>query len=191
MKNILVIIGHPAKDSFSKAIGESYSKGARSSGNKIKVIYLSELNFDPNLKEGYKKIQPLERDLIDFQKKILWAKHIVLVSPIWWGSIPAKLKGLIDRAILPGFAFKYEKRSILPKQFLRGKSARIFLNKGGSRIFYFGSFAYPGMVLKRFVFNFTGIFPVRVKSFYSMNKISEKKAKKILKKVIEIGKKAR
>jgi putative NADPH-quinone reductase len=190
-RNILIIVGHPGKESFSKSIGESYLKGAKSSGNKVKIIYLSEMNFNPNLKEGYKKIQPLEKDLLNFQKNILWAEHIVLITPVWWGSVPAKLKGLLDRAILPGFAFKYQKKSILPKRFLKGKSARVFMTKGGSRIFYFGSLAYPGMILRRFVFNFTGIFPVRVKSFYSMNNLSEERVQKILKKVFDIGKKGR
>jgi NAD(P)H dehydrogenase (quinone) len=188
MKNILIIVGHPSKESFSKSIGESYSRGAKSSGHSTKIIYLSELNFDPDLKDGYKKIIPLEKDLVGVQKSILWANHIVLISPVWWGSVPAKFKGLIDRIILPGFAFKYERKSLLPKQLLRGKSGRIFLTKGGSRLFYFGAFVSPGMILRRFVFNFTGIFPVRVKSFYSMNSLNEERAKKILKNVFKIGK---
>ena len=190
MKNIFIIVGHPSKKSFSNQIGEAYMKGAKSSGNRVKIVYLSELDFDPNLKEGYNKSQPLEKDLVLVQKHILWANHIVIVTPVWWGSVPAKFKGLLDRALLPGFAFKYERRSLLPKQLLKGRSGIIFLVMGGSRLFHFGAFAFPGMILRRFVFNFTGVSPVRVKNFYSMSSLSEKRAKKILDNVFKIGRRA-
>lgn len=58
-----------------------------------------------NLQEGYDVIQELEPDLIQLQEHIKWAKHIVFLSPVWWGSFPAKFKAAIDRIFLPGFAF--------------------------------------------------------------------------------------
>ena len=191
MKKVFVFVGHPSKSSLCKSIGEAYLRGAKNSGYKTKIMYLSEMEFDSNLKEGYKLEQVLEEDLVLFQKNLLWADHIVFVTPIWWGSIPAKFKGAIDRAILPGFAFKYEKKSLLPKQFFRGKSGTIIFTKGGPWLFYFGALVSSSMVLRRFVLNFIGVSPVRVKSFYSVRKLSPERAKRILDKVFRIGKKGR
>ena len=49
---------------------------------------------------------------------------MVIFTPIWWGALPAKLKGLIDRTFLPGFAFQYEEGKLMPKQLLKGRTAR-------------------------------------------------------------------
>ena len=190
-KRILVVIGHPSKQSFSKLIGESYFKGAKEAGIEVKIVYLSGMKFNPSLENGYRKNQKLEKDLVEFQKYLLWAEHLVFVYPIWWGGAPAKFSGLIERTFLPGFAFKFRKRGILPEQLFRGKSARIFLVKGSSRIFYFGSFAFPGMIMRRFILNLTGVFPVRINSFYHMTRVSERKKERILSKVLNMGKKGK
>ena len=58
---------------------------------------LGDLRFDPVLREGYQQVQALEPDLLQAQANILWAEHLVLVYPIWWGGIPALLKGFFDR----------------------------------------------------------------------------------------------
>lgn len=187
MRNILIVIGHPAKESLSKSVAEKYAEGARKAGNNVKIIDLHKSKFNINLEEGYKKRQKLEKDLRDAQKNIMWANRLVFVYPIWWGTMPAKLKGFLDRVFLPGFAFKFEKKSILPKQLLKGKSARMILLKGGSRIFYFGSRVSPSRTMKRFVFHFSGVRPVRIHSFYSASIVKKERAEKILKKAFRIG----
>lgn len=186
-KKILVILGNPKPKSLSKAIAESYVKGARKGKHEVRFVELSKMKFNSNLEYGYDKRMKLEEDLVKIQKDILWAGHLVWVYPIWWGDMPAKLKGLIDRAILPGFAFKYVRKSILPKQFFKGKSARLILLRGSSRIFYFGSLAFPGMIMRRFVLNFCGVFPVRVTNFYSVEGLKKKRAEKFFKRVHSLG----
>ncbi|MCS3869611.1 putative NADPH-quinone reductase [Chryseobacterium ginsenosidimutans] len=54
MKNILLILGHPSKDSFSNALLEAYKKGAESEGATVKTIYISDLDFNVNLSDGYR-----------------------------------------------------------------------------------------------------------------------------------------
>jgi NAD(P)H dehydrogenase (quinone) len=149
------------------------------------------MKFHPSLENGYRKPQKMEKDVLDVQKKIKWADHIVFVYPIWWGGAPAKFKGFIERVFLPGFAFKFERKSILPKRLLKGKSGRIFLVKGGTWLFYFGALASPGMIMRRFLFNFTGISPVRVKSFYSANRVDRERSDKIFNKVFKLGKRGK
>lgn len=43
------------------------------------------------------------------QQAILDAQHVVFIFPTWWSSIPALLKGFVDRALLPEYAFRYRK----------------------------------------------------------------------------------
>ena len=111
-KKILIINGHPDKDSFNYAISESYKAGAIVNGAEVKEIKIRELNFNPNLEFGYRKRTELEPDLVEAQEKIKWSEHLVWVYPVWWGSVPAMMKGFIDRVFLPGFAFKKREDSV-------------------------------------------------------------------------------
>jgi putative NADPH-quinone reductase len=65
----------------------------------------------------------------------MWADHFVIVHPIWWVGMPAILKGLFDRAWLPGSAFRYIKtkagtRTIFWHRLMRGRTARIIMTSG-------------------------------------------------------------
>ncbi len=127
MAQILILNGNPKQNSFCKILAESYAKSAVDNGGDVKIVHISELDFDINLKEGYDKEQVLEKDLFTLQNDIKEASHIVIVSPLWWGNMPAKLKGLFDRAFLPGYAFKYESGNATPKPLLTGKTASIIV----------------------------------------------------------------
>ena len=96
-KKILIIDGHPGENSFCAAIADAYAKGAQSPEIEVEVLSLRNLKFDLNLRHGYRKIQELESDLVEAQKKIKWCEHLVVIYPIWWGSMPALLKGFLDR----------------------------------------------------------------------------------------------
>ena len=67
-RNVLVILGHPDKNSFCGSLSKAYIDGAKVSGSEIRELQLGELKFDPILWKGYKKIQELEPDLEKAQK---------------------------------------------------------------------------------------------------------------------------
>ncbi len=125
-KKIVILDGNPKSSSYSQHLVDLYEIEAREYFD-IRRFNLSNMDFNPSLDCGYDARQELEACLVEFQKAILWADHIVIVTPIWWGGIPAKLKGLFDRAFLPGFSFKYEGDSPLPLQLLKGKTSRIIV----------------------------------------------------------------
>ncbi|MDK1286875.1 NAD(P)H-dependent oxidoreductase [Pseudoalteromonas umbrosa] len=125
-KKILILNGNPKSTSFCQQLANTYIVEAREY-YEVKHFNLSEMAFNPSLDSGYDAKQDLEPDLQDFQKCLLWAEHIVIFSPIWWGGLPAKLKGLFDRSFLPHFAFKYECDNPQPTPLLIGKTARIVL----------------------------------------------------------------
>lgn len=105
-KKILLINGHPDEASFNYGLSEAYKKGVEKSGAELREIKIRELDFNPNLQFGYRKRTELEPNLLDAQESLKWADHIVWVYPVWWGSVPAIMKGFLDRVLLPGFAFQ-------------------------------------------------------------------------------------
>ncbi len=113
MKKILIINGHPNRNSFNFGLSASYKKGAIAAGADIKEIVIRDLNFNPNLQFGYQKRTELEADLLDAWEKIKWAEHLVWIHPVWWGGLPAISKGFIDRLFLSGFAFSVSSKFCL------------------------------------------------------------------------------
>jgi len=99
VKNIILVNGNPKKNSFSSCITDKYAQAARKSAN-IRIFNLPEMDFDPNLMCGYDDDQPLAPCLKEFSKSLHWANHIVIISPLWWGGLLAKLKGETARMIL-------------------------------------------------------------------------------------------
>lgn len=122
-KRIVVILAHPSSESLNAALAQRYVTAAQKAGAEVIVIKLGELNFDPVLREGYKSGQEFEPDLLDAQKKIDRAEHLVIFTPMWWGTTPAIFKGFIDRVFLPGWAFTYKDNR--PVQLLKGRTAQV------------------------------------------------------------------
>jgi NAD(P)H dehydrogenase (quinone) len=163
MPKILLINGHPDKESFNFAIAEAYKKGALSSGAEIQEIVIRDLQFNPNLPFGYRQRTELEPDLLDAQEKIRWADHLVWVYPVWWASVPAIMKGFIDRVFLPGFAFQKRENSVWWDKLLKGKSARIISTLDQPAWYYWLVYRQPSNnAMKKLTLEFCGISPVRV-----------------------------
>ena len=165
-KRVAVIVGHPAADSWCGALADSYAAAARAGGHEVRMVHLAQLDFDPSLHEGYRQIQALEPDLLAAQATVAWAEHVVIAYPIWWGSVPALLKGFLDRILLPGFAFKYRPGKAFPEQLLRGRSAQLLVSMDTPPWYFRWVYRMPGIVqLKKTTLEFCGIAPVKVATF--------------------------
>ncbi|MCD9006340.1 NAD(P)H-dependent oxidoreductase [Luteimonas sp. XNQY3] len=162
-KRILIIQGHPAKQSLCGALAKAYAQGAQETGHTVSTLIVRDLDFDPILHEGYKGIQLLEADLILAQNAIKSADHIVVIFPTWWGGMPALLKGFIDRAFLPGFAFKYRKGSPWWDKYLTGKSAHVITTMDTPPWYFRIFYRDAGLnQMKRTILQYCGIGPVKV-----------------------------
>jgi NAD(P)H dehydrogenase (quinone) len=189
IKKILIINGHPDKESFCFALAESYRKGAERSGTACKVINLIDLKFDPILTYGYRKISELEPDLIQAQKDILGANHLVFVYPNWWSTYPALLKGFIDRVFLPNFAFKYHEKGPFWDKLLIGKTSRLIVTMDTPWWYYWLINRNAGHnSMKIGILKFSGIKPVKISSFGPIKSSDENKRKLWLDMVEELGK---
>lgn len=162
-KRILLIQGHPAPDSFCQALASRYASAAVAAGHELRELTLARLAFDPLLHQGYRGEQPLEADLLAAQADILWAEHLVFVYPIWWGSVPALLKGFLDRVLLPGFAFRYHKGKAFPEGLLKGRSADLLVSMDTPPWYFRWFYRQPGIwQMKTTTLEFCGVRPVRV-----------------------------
>ena len=134
-KKIFILLGHPDSVSMCTDIADTYERAARAAGHHVDRMDLAQMQFDPILHRGYRAMQELEPDLKRFQELIIAADHFVIIHPIWWVGMPAQLKGLFDRAWLPGSAFRYikmksGKRTIFWHRLMSGKTARIIVTSG-------------------------------------------------------------
>lgn len=165
-KRILVVLGHPADDSFCGAVSAAYCAGAQGAGHEVRVLHLGALDFDPVLRHGYRQIQPLEADLLQAQQSIEWAQHLCFVYPIWWGGVPALLKGFLDRVFVPGFAFKYRPGKAFPEQLLKGRSARMLVTMDTPPWYFKWVYRMPGVhQMRKTTLEFCGVKPVRTLAF--------------------------
>jgi putative NADPH-quinone reductase len=192
MKNILIIDGHPDKESFSFQLAESYRKGAEATGATCTVIHLADISFDPILHSGYKKRTELEPDLLNIQQAITKADHLVFVYPVWWATYPALLKGFVDRVFIPAFAFKYRDNSMFWDKLLKGKSARLIITMDAPKWYYALVYKSPGTnAMKKGVLEFCGIKPVRVTTFSPVKSSDENTRKRWINQVVKLGEKQR
>jgi putative NADPH-quinone reductase len=137
---------------------------------------------------GYKKRMEMESDLIQIQQDITAADHLVLVYPNWWATYPAQLKGLFDRAFVPGFAFQYRENSPMWDKLLKGKSARMIVTMDTPSWYYSLIYKNAGHnAVKVGVLEFSGFKPVKVSSFSPVKSSKEAKRLKWLKEVEQLG----
>ena len=188
-KNILVLCGHPNKDSFTGQIADHYQTSAEDAGHYVNRINIGELNFDPILRKGFHEIQPLEPDLELVQEAIRQADHVVIIYPNWWCTMPALLKGLFDRIWLPGFAFNFNEETKKTEQHLKGKTARVIILSGAESPFKtwwkYGDYTNE---IQYAILDFAGI-KTNVSAFGPSDQVDEKMREKWLKEAEVLGKK--
>ncbi len=188
MKNILIINGHPNKESLCFSLTEAYFKGAKESGAQIEQINISDLQFNPSLQFGYRKRMDLEPDLLNAWEKIKKADHLVWVHPIWWGGFPAIMKGFIDRLFLPGLAFQYQENSAWWDKLLTHKTARIITTLDQPKLYYRFVYGRPSVnQLKKCILQFCGIKPVKITYVEFVKKSNERQREKWPQKIHKLG----
>lgn len=187
-KRILLILGTPKSDGLCHALADAYSNGARAQGHVVRQLRLGELQFDPILREGYGQHQALEPDLLEAQRQIHWAEHLVFVYPVWWGGVPALLKGFFDRTFLPGFAFKYRNRSQLWDKLLSGRTADLLVTLDTPPWYFrwiYGAPAHRQMV--RTILGFCGIKTRHLSEFAPVRPSSEEQRQGWLRRAERLG----
>ena len=166
----LLIQAHPRTASFNHALGEAWADGARAAGVPVDVVVLSELDFDPLFDDGQKV--PLAADLLRVQRLIAEAGHISVAYPVWWGSVPALLKGFFDQTFQTGWAYGRDDSGGYIKG-LAGRSGRLLVTMDAPG--WYDRLLYGRSAIRQVrdaTFKFTGIAPAKVSAFTSIEKTS-------------------
>ena len=68
----------------------------------------------------------------------------MFVYPTWWGTMPALLKGFIDKVFQPGFGFQYRNGSVWWDKLLKGRSARLIVTMDTPPLYFRWVYGRPG-----------------------------------------------
>jgi len=122
--NVLIVYAHPEPQSFSGALKDTSVEVLTGEGHSVQVSDLYAMKFDPAGGPGdfLEREDPscfrYQREQIQAHKnglftpelaaemaKLLWADLLIFQFPLWWFSLPAILKGWVDRVFAMGFSY--------------------------------------------------------------------------------------
>jgi len=114
----LVVTAHPDPGSLTHHAAGRLRELLGSEGTTL--AHLAQEGFDPRFSAGDRR-DHLDRTRSDpavlaEQQRVDDADHLVLVFPVYWWSMPALLKGWVDRVFVAGWAFGYDEQDrVLPR----------------------------------------------------------------------------
>lgn len=191
MAKIAIIVGHPQNQTLCEALAQAYERGARAAGHETKSFALSQMNFDPILRGGYRSEQPLEPDLQAAYDWMAASDHWLLVFPLWCGDMPALMKGFIERILQPDLIRRRGTDREMNWRIFPGRSARVVMTMGMPILFYrFWYGANTLRLLRRNILHFIGVKPVRETLYGMVAEVSTDKRLQWLKDMEALGRAA-
>lgn len=133
----LIVYAHPNPESFNHAVLNVVEEELGKGGNTVVVRDLYAGGWDPVLKGPDFQAISQGKVLPDVEKEqsfIRNAELLVFVFPVWWFSMPAILKGYVDRVFSLGFAYRYADG--VPEGLLKDKKVLVFTTTGGDQPTY-------------------------------------------------------
>ncbi|MCU5775479.1 NAD(P)H-dependent oxidoreductase [Erwiniaceae bacterium BAC15a-03b] len=108
----LIVVAHPLTDSLTHAVAAQIAAGVSQSGadNSAEIADLAADGFDPRFGKAdiaaFNLQAAFPADVIAEQQRVDAADALVLVYPVYWWSMPALMKGWIDRVFNNGWAYE-------------------------------------------------------------------------------------
>ena len=151
--NVFIVYAHPEPKSFNGAmkdlavqvlrqeghvvhVSDLYAKQFDAAGGPGDFVQLRDQNFFNYLEEqvGATQAGSFVPELKEEMDKVVWADLLIFQFPLWWFSLPAILKGWVDRVFAMGFS--YEIRRNFENGIFRGKRAMLSLTTGSPEFTY-------------------------------------------------------
>jgi putative NADPH-quinone reductase len=162
-RRITIVQGHPdpSGNRLCHQLADCYAAGAASAGHDVRRVEVAVLDF-PILRTAQEfDTGAPPADIRAAQEAIRWAEHVVIIFPLWLGSLPALLKAFLEQTFRPGFAVE-AKSGGWPRKLLAGRSARIVVTMGMPAFAYRWYFGAHGLRnLERNILGLSGFRPVR------------------------------
>jgi NAD(P)H dehydrogenase (quinone) len=128
----LVVVAHPVEESFTMALARRYTAELERLGHNQQTYDLYRMGFNPVL--AAQELSPsgpnhlAALDVMKAQNDIRAADVLTVIYPLWWMSMPAIMKGYVDRVFARGFA--YESHNGVVRGLLAGKKAVLITVSG-------------------------------------------------------------
>lgn len=192
-KKILILQGHPdpAGGRLCHALADAYAAGAQDAGAEVRRIEVAKLEFpllrtkddwDAGEARAPESLRPAIADS-------RWAEHMLIIYPLWLGTMPALLKAFMEQAYRPGVALAQESGGF-PKPAFKGKSARVAITMGMPALAYrlvFGAHSLKN--LEKNILQFAGVKPIRESLFGLVEAGAREAREKRIAKFRETGRK--
>jgi NAD(P)H dehydrogenase (quinone) len=127
----LVVVAHPHAESLTMSLAHTYIAELAALGHQHTLYDLYGMGFDPILTSA-EIVQTEPRsgpaEVVQAQQDLEDADVVTVIYPLWWLSMPAILKGYIDRVFARGFA--YESRQGVVHGLLTGRRCVIVTLSG-------------------------------------------------------------
>jgi NAD(P)H dehydrogenase (quinone) len=108
----LIVVAHPSASSFTMALTRLYATELERLGHVQRTSDLYRMGFNPILRAeelasaGYSSSHAVPVDVAQAQQHVREADVLTVFYPLWWLSMPAIMKGYIDRVFARGFAYE-------------------------------------------------------------------------------------
>lgn len=108
----LVVLCHPAEQSFTRSCADAAVRGLERAGHDVEVFDLYAMGFQPVMTADDHRAYHSDMPVIDAMvetsaRAIQSADLLVFVYPTWWSTMPAMLKGWLEKTMVPGVAFVF------------------------------------------------------------------------------------
>ena len=128
----LIVVAHPAAHSFTMGLARAYAAELEELGHSQRTCDLYRMGFNPVLSAqelaAVSAGHAASPDVAQAQEDIRAADALTVIYPLWWLSMPAMMKGYIDRVFARGFA--YESHNGIVRGLLAGKRSVLLTISG-------------------------------------------------------------
>lgn len=108
--HLMTVFAHPIATSYPAAVMDAFHESFREQGHTIDVLDLHRENFDPRFTEqdhAHFWGGPIPEEIADAHRRVEAADRLAFVFPVYWWSMPAAMKGWIERVFTGGWAYRY------------------------------------------------------------------------------------
>lgn len=166
----LIVESHPYEKSFNRQLTQSIAD-TLTAKHEVEVIDLIKDNFNPVMGAEDLKVfasgKAADELVYEYQNKIKEADVLVFAFPIWWGIMPATLKGFIDKVFLKDFAYIYTEAGL---QGILNKKAVVVTTMETTKDIYNNILNSP--VQNQFINGTLGMCHIQTEKYFQIEKIN-------------------